>query len=135
MPACKQGYVYVGCSPAFLLPSAPNNTEKHSKKAILFLPSFCAPKQCFPPMLKMQLRGHHGVEAAHTKTNQYYYVLLEEAARAKCIFSLYHFNVCAACVWVAGVVDLAPRRPDNACEEALRCSVRRSMIGKGVSRV
>ena len=90
---------------------------------------------CFPPMLKMQLRGHHGVEAAHTKTNQYYYVLLEEAARAKCIFSLYHFNVCAACVWVAGVVDLAPRRPDNACEEALRCSVRRSMIGKGVSRV
>jgi hypothetical protein len=33
-------------------------------------------------MLKMQLRGHHGVEAAHTKTNQYYYVLLEEAARA-----------------------------------------------------
>lgn len=44
MPACKQGYVYVGRSPAFLLPSAPNNTEKHSKKAILFLPSFCAPK-------------------------------------------------------------------------------------------
>ena len=128
MPACKQGYVYVGCSPAFLLPSAPNNTEKHSKKAILFLPSFCAPKvvrvspvlrykkQCFPPMLKMQLRGHHGVEAAHTKTNQYYYVLLEEAARAKCIFSLYHFNVCAVCVWVEEVVDLVPRRPDNACE-------------------
>lgn len=58
MPACKQGYVYVGCSPAFLLPSAPNNTEKHSKKAILFLPSFCAPKVVrVSPVLRYKKRG------------------------------------------------------------------------------
>gem|GEM_PF-3834174 len=40
MPACKQGYVYVGCSPAFLLRIHPKSVEKHSKNEHCFYPPF-----------------------------------------------------------------------------------------------
>ena len=44
MPACKQGYVYVGCSPAFLLRIHPKSVEKHFQKTNTVFTLLLCPK-------------------------------------------------------------------------------------------